>query len=72
MSSIGYDPKCHDLAEAFLEDDDRTNPDRETLARHADKLAQDIQKAIEDYVFSVENGLIDPVTAEWRSQEAKS
>ena len=42
---MSYDPKCYDLAEAFLEDVPHLNSD----ARR-DELAQLIQSVIEDFI----------------------
>ena len=53
---MSYDTSCYDLAESFLEDviqHTKTNPsfDRDArIKRHSDKLAQEIQDAIEGYI----------------------
>jgi hypothetical protein len=40
-----FDPKCHELAEAFLEDEAGLN-----TKRHVNDLAQTIQTAIENWI----------------------
>lgn len=40
-----YDPKCYDLAEAFLSDEPTLN-----TSQNRDQLASDIQQAIEDFL----------------------
>jgi len=44
---MSYDTKCYELAEAFLIDEPLTFPQ---FQHHADRLAQDIQNAIESYL----------------------
>lgn len=45
MTTKTYDPKCFDLAEAFLDDEPHLATDR-----RVDELAALIQRAIEDYI----------------------
>lgn len=44
---MSYDAKCHDLAAAFLADERLTPEARE---RHTDRLAEEIQNAIESFL----------------------
>lgn len=53
MADTLYDTSCYELAESFLRDDERTNPDRKTVEKHAHQLAQRIQQTIEDYIEEV-------------------
>jgi hypothetical protein len=46
MTVRAYDPKCHELAVAFLEELELSDRD---LAQRAHELAQEIQNTIEDF-----------------------
>jgi hypothetical protein len=46
---MSYDPKCYDLAEAFLEDED----DKLNTAANIDRIAQRIQDNIEDEILRI-------------------
>lgn len=48
MSVKTYDPKCHELALAFLVDFPKLNEERR--AKYAHAMACEIQSAIEDYI----------------------
>ena len=48
-----YDQKCYDLAALFLRDKKTAN--EEEFKSHADALAQDIQRVIEDYLYDLED-----------------
>lgn len=43
---MGYDTKCRELAQAFLED----APEEQRTKEHEEELAQVIQDAIEEYL----------------------
>jgi hypothetical protein len=50
---MGYDSRCYDLAEVFVEPD-KLNAGADAAERVKDELAQVIQSAIEDYLEDVQ------------------
>mgnify|MGYP001559600414 CR=1 FL=1 len=55
MTAKTYDPKCYDLAELFLEDEDNLNTEVRRIA-----LAKTIQTAIEDFLTYERNNYEPP------------
>lgn len=55
---MAYDPKCYDLAVAFLEDYDEVLPGAQ-LKRERHALAQTIQDTIEGFLSLLEGSLLD-------------
>jgi hypothetical protein len=54
---MSYDEKCYELAEAFLDDPDTQHINTES---NREKLAQDIQDAIEQFIMTAKDNYEPP------------
>lgn len=59
---MSYDPKCHELAEYFLDDDPKP------ATANANELAQLIQDTIEDYLHVPEPEATEILYAKYRDE----